>query len=142
MPDLVEFLTARYNERHHAAEAAERTGLWADLTWPESCGITGVTEEHILAWSPKAVLADISVKRAHIERYAAAKRVHEGALRLDGLNSAPWPLAANGCNYITTSAASSAAAANIVLAWEDVLRLDASAYAEHPDFDPAWRTDA
>jgi hypothetical protein len=129
--DIVEFLTARYDERWHAAEAADRTGHWDDLAWPESCGINGVAEEHVLAWSPKFVLADIAAKRAHIDLW------REGLARMD----AALERSKTATNDLSRKAALTQfeQALGFHEATVKVLCADAAVYAEHPDFDPAWR---
>jgi hypothetical protein len=108
MADLGAFLTARYDERQYAAEAAERTGRWEDLAWPGSYGIIeAVATEHILAWSPKFVLADIAAKRDIL----------------------------NHCQVMAAHAVPGSAMAQFC---KNILRAAAAPYVEHPDFQPEW----
>jgi hypothetical protein len=120
----VAFLTARYDERQYAAEAAERTGRWEDLAWPGSYGIIEVVAtEHILAWSPKFVLADIASKRALIQlafRYAADFD------RRSGCGHTVEQIATGACPFVGEMESM------------DLLRMLAAPYAEHPDYQREW----
>jgi hypothetical protein len=126
---MVAFVGRRLDERWHAAQAAERTGLWDDLSWPEAQGITGVVQEHILAWSPKAVIADIMAKRRILEDYTTTQRIcAEAAARIQA--AMPTPDAKDLDEWSRANVE-----ASIMRGSVEAL---ASAFAAHPDFRADW----
>lgn len=134
--DLVEFLTARYDEEQRLAGAASEPGMGAN--WhtagmgadgrfvaeaTEGAGSWGIARftfaghgTHAAYWDPARVLADIAAKRgllAFAAEYASEQEDHYGTGDAPALPPAENP----------------------------VLRLLAAPYAGHPDYNPAWRID-
>lgn len=127
--DIVEFLTARYDEREAAATACPGP-RWYDstgegiypaddprhsgmiLTGPYG-GIPEEVERHVLLNDPAYLLDDIAAKRKILDDYTAGferRRQHPGDV---------------------------ASAADLLAMHRTVKRL-AQPFAAHPDFDPAW----
>lgn len=144
--DIAEFLTARLDAEWQLAVAAQ--GRYAGgepwgPTWAYDRehfrvvidGQTAVAAkdtrdvdgEHIAYWDPARVLADIAAKRRIVERHGAF--APRGGSKLMGF----WKICTecgSGEEY------------QYPTDWPcDTLRLLAALYADHPDFDPAWRID-
>ena len=135
MSDLDEFLTARYDEaedlaRHAARDASAETALgdgarnWRAISegiysaprgWEFARTRTMAIRaaEHIAAHDPGRVLADLTAKRALLDEIEMLTIIPGWGDDPDRLNRPAGRM----------------------------LRALASVYAEHPDFDPAWRID-
>jgi len=92
--------------------------------------------EYIAYWDPARVLADIAAKRKRLALYAETEERLAQALK-----DAPWkddPAFAHmyGRQRININELGGKYAA-----YRMSVRLDAAAFAEHPDSDPAWRID-
>ena len=120
--DLVEFLTARLDEDERAARAA-RPGPWSVdgssviATHPTD-EVVDYTEsaDHIARHDPARVLREVGAKRSLIQRY---KQPEES------------PDLPRSFNKLT------AGVERAVL--DEVFRSLALPYADHPDYDEAWR---
>jgi Family of unknown function (DUF6221) len=144
--DIVEFLTARYDEEAASARraaAVARGAEWAsDIeSAPGSCflGSEGVRSfaqvgvsfgahsiaEHIAVHDPARVLADIAMRQRLVEAYPKLEQ------RLAEIRK----------NDPATYSYDHAKYAGLREAAQAVLLQFASLYAEHPDYDPAWRID-
>jgi len=106
---------------------------WDDL---DPCGLDTTdlvpTAEHIARHDPARVLADIAAKRAILALHAHyVEQKREGGKYLDtwrpdeGCETCHWD---NDCGCIENSGYPC-----------DTVGLLASVYADHPEFDPAWR---
>jgi len=128
MSDLVEFLRARLDEDQRAAQAVPHRGPFrlrpgADAIWVDSAddtltvALVPIPAEamagHIARHDPARVLADIAAKRAVIGHIEAMD--HGGARAHEQFRQ--WEVSG-----------------------EDILCHLAAVYADHPDYDPAWRT--
>jgi len=133
--NIVEFITARLDEDEALARRPPpnwrqigKTGVIvaSDGTSAEECGACywdGVAE-HIVHHDPARVLAEVKAKRAIVQAHQkfgleAALVEHKG---YDALNYHRNQAMAHALNV--------------------VLRYLALPYADHPDYDPAWRVDA
>lgn len=143
--DLTEFLTARYDEEQQLAQAAAPGPWHVELLgakgYPQRISnaqatVIGQTytsptyapagARHIAYWDPARVVADLAAKRALIQlafRYAADFDQR------------------SGCGHTVEQIATGACPFVGEMESMDLLRLLAAPYSEHPDFDPAWRTD-
>lgn len=141
MSGIVEFLTARLDEdEQDAKDAASRRGPhwlaeeYRDDGWGVSrdraviaSGKPIVTEDndyssamtidHIARHDPARVLADVAAKRAIVDEYMAAVR-----------SVAEYP--------------DDRSAIMAEWSFKRAVRRLAQPHADHPDFDPAWKTDA
>lgn len=141
--DIAAFLTARFDEDEAGARAA--AGRWSPAwsvdpeEWDTGVGVQDkdgrsvaavhgtYRAEHIARWDPARVLAEVAAKRRQIDwAYEHGEAVD--AERGDCHNADA--IRAGRCSDRGISAA------------QDVLQLLAAAYADHPDFDPAWAVDA
>lgn len=131
MTDLIAFLTARYDEEGAALERIEDhsepwRGEWIVkartlYTYNGWCLAVIAREypwrpavlKHIVAYDPARVLADLTAKRALLDEIEMLTIIPGWGDDPDRLNRPAGRM----------------------------LRALASVYAEHPDFDPAWRTD-
>lgn len=153
MPDIAEFLTARYDEEQRIAEVASV----ASPHWRADVAATAlgarmviVTEEDdfdiaetsvpsnpeavanaefIAANDPARVLVDLEAKRGVVRRYREmAAGLAQAEHPLNPANRrAPFEI-----DMLTVN----------VTAFHVVAKLLATPYADHPDYDPAWRIDA
>jgi hypothetical protein len=144
MPDLVAFLTARYDEEQAAAEAAT-PGAWLALDggvqaldggdepeWPVSDTESERSREdrvHIAYWGPARVLADLAAKRARLAMWQEALDKRARATKLSRSDSGMMRRAAD------TLPAQANGFCEAVL---KMVQLDASVYAEHPDYRREW----
>lgn len=129
--DLVEFLTAQYDEDEKTARAAgggRASGRRWDAVQAADCRARGAIGDghgdivvyecyagadhanHIARHDPARVLADIAAKRRRLERHTPGDGAFCGACEQE------WPC-------------------------EDV-RIDASVYADRPGYKPQWAVDA
>lgn len=155
MSDLVAFLRARLDEDERIAQAAS-PGPWsvrtaederADIYAPASAGLiahgfdrsavavgedgtggmSAADAEYIVRWDPARVLAEIAAKRAILD-------LHELVTPHDDDDLAPWRESQPGLQLCRECD------------WKPfpcpTVRLLAQPYADHPDFDPTWRTEA
>jgi hypothetical protein len=150
--DIVDFLTARYDEEQQLAAcaaagdpapwrantsnqrgnqfrdehgnglviAADDIPLW-DCEGSSTLCMTASTARHVAYWDPARVLADIAAKRAIVKGYAGA-RTRLAEVRRDGYHAFNAQKVQGAEEALTMA----------------VLAL-AAPYAEHPDYDPAWR---
>jgi hypothetical protein len=107
---ITEFLTARYDEDEAVAQAALYVPGSDEFNWSDVDYNSVVASAHGMRWEPARVLADISAKRRVLLIWTDP--------------TGRW------------SAEQADAARSIK---ERALRYLAQPYAEHPDFDPAWR---
>lgn len=115
--NLTDFLQDRLDEDEQAARAASADTCYFDLL-----GGSDAEAAFLDRWDPARVLADIAAKRAILA-------LHEPGLELVGDDeewtcvTCGWPTASpnGGCKTVL---------------------LLAQPYADRPDFDPSWRTDA
>lgn len=134
MTSLIQFLVSRLNEDERVALAsggatwtaepyvgleyyAERgeaqiRGIPQPVDVDEERMFRSVDAEHIARWDPARVLAEVAAKRELIDHTTAQ---FDSAYGEQGT----W----------------------LPDEWDYVLRLLVQPYADHPDFDPAWRTD-
>lgn len=113
---IVEFLTARYDEDEAAARAVIDSNEWG---WASVDFNSSDAEEHGSRWSPPRVLADIAAKRAIMELAEEASGLDmqvDGEFRVGRRDITSEP-------YVG----------------DLILRQLAQQFADHPDFDPAWR---
>jgi hypothetical protein len=120
---ITEFLMARYDERESAARAAMDadpayahygdTAAEAFLALAVSEGETEEAAAHFERWRPEHVLADIAAKRA-IVKFADV---------VDGMAETIYQ---EFSSYPDEEGA-------------DLLKILVQPYADHPDFDPAWK---
>jgi Family of unknown function (DUF6221) len=138
--DIVEFLTARYDEDEALARDS-MGGPWRCtkyahhwvVTSPydphgvvtfEDIGHSRSTPEHIARHDPARVLADIAVKRQIVELHAPG--------------GGPPPF-----KYVYCLTCGSGEPCEYPTDWPcDTLKLLAAPYADHSDFDPSWAVDA
>lgn len=137
MADIAQFLAARLDEDERAAHAAQLrrptpwqqrpaeggalpNGVWVDDAFDDGVAVANgsYVADHILRHDPARVLADVAAKRRILARHCTA-----GTTR-----------ACDGCGWDREDNH------NV----EDIddcpeLRDLAAPYAEHPDYDPAWR---
>ena len=141
--DITEFLTARYDEdegvaravdvdddpsdgRWRVEEASDYTGIreWrvgADVSWGFSWAARTYDEvaaAYIVTWDPARALADLTAKRAIVAEY----RTHAEHRQRYGDKETDYSWGAR-----------------TKLDW--ICKLLAAPYAEHPDYDLAWRID-
>lgn len=113
---LTEFLTARLDEEEAVAEStglhAQANGFDTGMPPMGSGGIRESPEYPTVYVNPKRVLADIAAKRAIVEEYVEADAYYR--VRAD-------------------------APAGELTGLRTAVLLLAQPYADHPDFDPAWR---
>ena len=131
MSDLVAFMRARLDEDEAAASPALTTDRWraddgciyadGEILHREGDPHTPseAIGEHVARWDPARVLAEVAAKRAILDRYESYL---DQAARLRR----------TGERDLATSGA--------LLAMLGAVKLLAQPHAEHPDFDPAWRT--
>lgn len=104
--DIIEFLTARYDEDEQFAIEASREG------------------DH---WVPAQVLADFAAKRRILEWCGERERIWIGTVADDPDNPKPEDFIDGGPTHREGHI---------------ILRLLASPFSDHPDFNPDWRVDA
>lgn len=166
--DIVEFLTARLDDDQAAADsadtadpspwtaatsndcgtnerarhgngivtAADGTALW-DCEGSFTLCMTAPSAEHVARHDPARVLREVAAKRAIVEAYQHAAWNHAEArdAAARDLRSAP-------AGFVGRAANRYGAAMRYADALElAVLRL-AAVYADHADFDEAWRLEA
>ena len=161
-PSIVEFLTARYDENERRAETAASQASFIAVPdndegdpgrWCATEDGTGVTTENAYSGEPfllmpqgyvgsevaeyvaavgdpARVLADIAAKRARVAMWQEALDKRARATKLTGSGSEMMRQA---------SARLPAEADGFCEAVLKMVMLDASVYAEHPDFNPDWR---
>jgi hypothetical protein len=148
MTDIVEFLTARLDEDEATAKAAG-VGIrdtWHIIEWHNGQfedgltvsvdvhGIAGtsitsggallrVDGAHIARHDPARVLREVAAKREHLRMYVQQRGM------LDHIRTY-WDQFTHDTRITATALAG-------VL--EAVVRQDAAVYADHPDYNPAWR---
>lgn len=112
--ELIAFLSARIDEDQVAAESAAANETW--VAWYESTlqawDFDDAVNEYVLRLTPARMLAEVKAKRRIISE----------------------------CEKLLTTRKSSSEpdwAADLLA--DDVLRMLASIYADHPDFEPSWR---
>lgn len=138
MSDIVDFLTARLDDDERIAAdliagprwRAESNSVWEVDDDDQVCRAgTAEDAEHIARHDPARVLADVAAKRAilasHREALVEERDMHE----ID------WPTEQRG----RVEQAAAAAKVGVLRAAVESL---AQPYADHSDFDPAWKTDA
>lgn len=155
--DIAEFLTARHDEQRRLAEAAlavdpapwsadvcphpdwyvDRRGtggtgmlvaasgseMW-DCEGSDTLCMSAVSVLHIAAHDPARVLADLAAKRAILDEHSNVNGGDCGTCVVG-----EWGYPTNGGSTIAHYPCRT-------------LRLLAAPYAEHPEYDPAWRIDA
>jgi hypothetical protein len=115
---LVEFLLARIAEDEGRARSA--LGLlgieteWHRVEWLRDRGLTRSDAQHMTHHSPRRVLAECEAKRRIVEEFAKEQWVIEQGHRTE------WTEAGQATR-------------------ETALRHLAGVYADHPDYDEAWR---
>ena len=125
---LTDFVSARLDEDEAVARAALTDDAWwvdgpaakSGHWWIYPLGVKFVSRpaaEHIARNDPARVLAQVAAMRRIVDK-AVVARGHEPRAEEMG-----WE------HSITSAAA---------VAYEDALRLLASIWRDHPDFDPAW----
>ena len=123
MSSLTEFLLARLAEDEAVARRGISSQADPENGWGYKNGALtphvgiiheAVQAEHITRWHPARVLADVEAKRAVV-------KLHE-SLSLDGGSKLFDRVMLPSLQRVT----------------DEVLRLLAQPYADHPDFDPAW----
>jgi hypothetical protein len=115
---ITEFLTARLDEDEAVARAALHVPGSDEFNWSDVDYNSVVADAHGLRWKPERVLADVAAKRAIVEEHTC---------------QCPDP----GCG--DCGACSGDHHADPTPAPCTTVRLLAQPYADHPDFDPAWR---
>lgn len=151
--DITEFLNARLDEDQAALEQIEDhsepwRGEWIIkagtlYTYNGWCLAVIARDypwnprvlEHIAAHDPARVLADITAKRKRLALYIEAEKTLRAAIE-----TVP-PEEPENMHTYTRPRGRAMHDAGRFLAFEKSVKLDAMAYASHPDFDPAWRTD-
>jgi hypothetical protein len=152
--DLVEFLRARLDEEEAITRAAAdripdpRTWrrMWTEThdvnDWPDpdAAAMADHLFAHIIDWSPTRVLANIAANRAVL---AIHRPCHGGITE-------PWGCEHGHVDEACETGVPDVPAVCVECTYDDrtvaypcptVLAV-AQPYAGHPDFDPAWRTDA
>jgi hypothetical protein len=113
--ELVLFLRARLDEDEQAARATTG-GKWYSADVLEvNLAAPRPDAEHIARHDPARVLAEVNAKRRILDEIVPKVESYWGAVNSE------W-----GCEYDDPDG-------------DDVLRLLALPYADHPDYDPAWR---
>lgn len=142
MTDIVAFLNARLDEEQRIADDSQGGPWWIDqrkdhrligsprdphmvVIW-EEIGIHKSTPEHIATWNPARVLAEIATKRAIL-----AEHTHGPAIQQDHGQTDDF-----GCRTCHNDVH---CGETIAHGWCDTVRLMAAVYADHSDFDGAWR---
>jgi hypothetical protein len=110
MSDLVEFLRARLDEDE---DIARRAAFGWGSTWTTENDVLNEWSAHLARNDPARVLADIAAKRAIVGHVEAMD--HGGARAHEQFRQ--WEVSG-----------------------EEILCHLAAVYADHPDYDPAWRT--
>lgn len=152
MADVLEFLTARLDEVEATIKAmgAEGAGRWwvgqrfdgsldpegstvfVDVRRSDGLGylhlgapgmLAGPTATHIARHDPAHVRAEVKAKREHLRMYVQ----QQGMLKA---------VHANPDKFTPDQQVAAATAAGVL---EAVVRQDAAVYADHPDYNPAWR---
>ena len=150
--DITEFLTARYDEEAGKATYAAELGgaTWHHHEAPDhqmhwesgtAIGILATLDlhgfgQHIAAHDPARVLDDIAAKRKRLALYIETEQKVAQALQ-----DAPWKDDPAFAHSYTRERININELSGRYAAYRMSLRLDAAPYAEHPDFDPAWRID-
>lgn len=111
---ITEFLLARIAEDEAVAVAAEPHEEWISVGKIEDSGMGTADGEHVARWSPARVLAECEAKRRIVE-------LHSGDAEWCG-----WTQGGDGTHADMGDDC-------------DTLLALAQPYADHPDFDPAWR---
>lgn len=115
--DLVEFLTARLDEDEQVARAAGDG--WYGYDPEQAIAMVPVEDtQHIARHSPARVLAEVDAKRRVIAQWEDARSQARNPVSSD--------------NYRAARIEQGALA--------EVMCLLALPYADHPDYDKAWRT--
>ena len=117
---LTEFLLARIAEDEAVALDAARDGEGA-IDW---AGESGPTDVHIARWDPARILAECEAKRRIVRRHSRTAADH-------------WSGAGNceGCGFYGDTDLPYTSDSEECPELMDL----ASIYADHPDYDPAWR---
>ena len=130
--DLVEFLTARLNEDEQAARAADDDLGYligaVEYSYPKE----EVDERHALRHAPPRVLAEVDAKRRILDEHALT--VEKGDADPYDSSTGERRLA----EYSVTCAVCGWASDDRTSACR-TLRLLALPYADHPNYDEAWR---
>lgn len=125
MSDLVSFLQARLDEDERAAQAAQADEYWHK--WHDSTfaawQFDDQVAEHVRRLTPARMLAEVEAKRWIIDMWED----DPSAVRTlpDGVHDGRDP------DEVETQVA----VAEVV---DDIVRILALPYADHPDYDPAW----
>jgi hypothetical protein len=113
----------------HVASKSERPRMIADMARGYLNSLHEPTSEHIARHDPARVLAECEAKRRIVEQYADY---------LSSVKAYRSPRWADAMNEQDKQSAAQAEARHRVA--EDVVRLLALPYANHPDYDEAWRS--
>lgn len=152
---IVEFLEARIAEDEAAARGADgarwfhsdkvvtfevlRGDGWDEVSPPISVD-TRANGWHITRWSPARVLAECEAKRRIVERHARRRTILTGAPWVEfGWNSSGLRLEMPDGSVLDGAAADALYDKWTEPSIGDELRDLAAVYADHPDYDPAWR---
>lgn len=122
--DLVEFLTARLDEDEHAARAAT-PGPWAvdDESYAEAVRAEDVAVVAGGRWGGEASVFESTADALHIARHDPARVLAEVDAKRQLLAWVlRWPMRPHPPSSV-----------------DGVLELLALPYADHPDYDEAWR---